>query len=70
MEFRVLGQPLLIELLVLLLEGFHAALEMNLQPLTIADRKESHTLRHAVTSATGLGLTRVKRDNESIEKGK
>ena len=45
----MLGQPLLIELLVLLLEGFHAALEMNLQPFAIANRKEPHTLRHAAT---------------------
>ena len=49
MEFRVLGQPLLVELLELLLEGFHTALEMNLHPLAIVDRKESHTLRHAAT---------------------
>ena len=48
-KLKVLGQPLLIELLELLLEGFHAALEMNLQPLAIADRKESHTLRHVAT---------------------
>ena len=45
----MLGQPLLIELLILLLEGFHAALEVNLQPLAAADGEESHTLRHAAT---------------------
>ena len=43
----MLGQPLLVELLELLLESFHAALEMNLQPLAIADGEESHTIRHA-----------------------
>ena len=49
MEFWVLGQPLIIELMVLPLEGFHAALEMNLQPLAAVDGKELHTLRHAAT---------------------
>ena len=49
MEFWVLGQPLLVELLELLLEGFHTSLEMNLQPFAAADGKESHTLRHTAT---------------------
>ena len=45
----MLGQPLLIELLVLLLEGFHAALEVNLQPFAATDWEEFHALRHAAT---------------------
>lgn len=49
MEFRVLRQPLLIERLVLLLEGFHASLEMNLQPLAAADGEKLHAIRHAAT---------------------
>ena len=49
MEFRVLGQPLLVELLELLLKGFHAALEVNLQPFAATDWEEFHALRHAAT---------------------
>ena len=46
MKFWVLGQPLHVEYLVLLLEGFHAALEMNFQPLAAANREKLHALRH------------------------
>ena len=49
MEFRVLGQPLLIEHLVLLLKGFHASLEMHLQPLATMNREKLHSLRHPTT---------------------
>ena len=43
------GQPLLVEFLVLFLEGFHASLEMHLQPLPALNGEELHALRNVTT---------------------
>ena len=58
MEFRVLGQPLLIEHLVLLLKGFHSSLEMHFQPLAAADGEKFHALGNAaafINAANNVG---------------
>ena len=46
---RMSGHPLLVEFLVLLLECFHASLEMYFQPLPTMDGEELHALRHIAT---------------------